>query len=179
MEFQPGEKWDYKNTNYLVLGYLLEKVSGQSYADFLQENIFRPLGMKDSGLDSSVAIVPHRASGYLPGADGIENAERVKIGGAFSAGGLYSTTEDLLRWEEGLFGGKVLRPSSLHKMTTPFKHTTLNNDYACGLIHQSRKRTTVDRLRREQHWFHFANGLLSRRRARRHRSDEPEQLCDR
>jgi len=133
LEFQPGEKWDYKNTNYLVLGYLLEKVSGQSYAAFLQENIFKPLGMNDSGLDSNVAIVPHRASGYLPGADGIENAERVNIGGALSAGGLYSTTEDLLRWEEGLFGGKVLRPSSLHKMTTPFKHTTLNNDYACGL----------------------------------------------
>ena len=133
LEFHPGEKWDYKNTNYLVLGYLLEKVSGQSYAAFLQENIFKPLGMNDSGLDSNVSIVPHRASGYLPGADGIENAERVNIGGALSAGGLYSTTEDLLRWEEGLFGGKVLRPSSLHKMTTPFKHTTLNNDYACGL----------------------------------------------
>ena len=133
LEFQPGEKWDYKNTNYLVLGYLLEKVSGQSYADFFQENIFKPLGMNDSGLDSNVAIVPHRASGYLFGADGIENAERTNISGALSAGGLYSTTEDLLRWEEGLFGGKVLRPLSLGKMTTPFTHTTLNNEYACGL----------------------------------------------
>jgi CubicO group peptidase (beta-lactamase class C family) len=133
LDFQPGEKWDYKNTNYLVLGYLLERVSGQSYADFLQENIFKPLGMNDSGLDSNVAIVPHRASGYLIGADGIENAERTNISGALSAGGLYSTTEDLLRWEEGLFGGKVLKPSSLRKMTTPLKHTTLNNEYACGL----------------------------------------------
>ena len=114
LEFQPGEKWDYKNTNYLVLGYLLEKVSGQSYADFLQENIFRPLGMNDSALDSNVAIVPHRASGYLLGADGIENAERTNISGALSAGGLYSTTDDLLRWEEGLFGGKVLKLSLIH-----------------------------------------------------------------
>jgi CubicO group peptidase (beta-lactamase class C family) len=133
LAFQPGEKWDYKNTNYLVLGYLLEKVSGQSYAEFLRENIFKPLGMNDSGLDSNVAIVPHRASGYWPGTDGIENAERPNISGALSAGGLYSTTEDLLRWEEGLFGGKLLTPASLRKMTSPFKHTTLNNDYACGL----------------------------------------------
>jgi len=145
LEFQPGEKWDYKNTNYLVLGYLLEKVSGQSYADFLQENIFKPLGMNDSGLDSNVAIVPHRASGYVPGADGIENAERPNISGALSAGGLYSTTEDLFRWEEGLFGGKVLKPLSLRKMTTPFKHTTLNNEYACGLyINHVNGRLVID-----------------------------------
>ncbi len=140
LDFQPGEKWDYKNTNYLVLGYLLEKVSGQSYADFLQENIFRPLGMNDSGLDSNVAIVPHRASGYLPGADGMENAERPNISGALSAGGLYSTTEDMLRWENGLFGGKLLTPASLRKMTTPFKH-----DYACGLyVHVVNGRQVID-----------------------------------
>jgi CubicO group peptidase (beta-lactamase class C family) len=140
LDFQPGEKWDYKNTNYLVLGYLLEKVSGQSYADFLEENIFRPLGMNDSGLDSNVAIVPHRASGYLPGAEGIENAERPNISGALSAGGLYSTTEDMLRWENGLFGGKLLTPASLRKMTTPFKH-----DYACGLyVHRVNDRRVID-----------------------------------
>jgi CubicO group peptidase (beta-lactamase class C family) len=140
LDFQPGEKWDYKNTNYLVLGYLLERVSGQSYADFLQENIFKPLGMNDSGLDSNVAIVPHRASGYLPGADGIENAERPNISGALSAGGLYSTSEDMLRWEIGLFGGKLLTPASLRKMTTAFKH-----DYACGLyVHVVNGRHVID-----------------------------------
>jgi CubicO group peptidase (beta-lactamase class C family) len=111
----------------------VEKVSGQTLADFLQENIFKPLKMIDSGLDSNVAIVPHRASGYWPGADGIENAERTKISGAFAAGGIYSSAEDLLRWEEGLFGGKVLTPASLRKMTTGFKPTPFNNEYACGL----------------------------------------------
>ena len=140
LDFQPGEKWAYKNTNYLVLGYLLERVSGQTYADFLQENIFKPLGMNDSGLDSNAAIVPHRASGYLPGADGIENAERPNISGALSAGGLYSTTEDMFRWVDGLFGGKLLTPASLRKMTTPVKH-----DYACGLyVHQVNGRQVID-----------------------------------
>jgi CubicO group peptidase (beta-lactamase class C family) len=133
LQFQPGEKWDYENTNYFALGYLLEKVSGQTLAGFLQENIFKPLGMNDSGVDSNVAIVPHRASGYWPGADGLENAKRTNISGAFAAGGIYSSAEDLLRWEDGLFGGKVLTPASLRKMTTGFKHTTLNNEYACGL----------------------------------------------
>ena len=138
--FQPGEKWDYENTNYLLLGYLLEKVSGQSYADFLRENIFKPLGMNDSGVDSNVAIVPHRASGYWPGADGVENAERTNISGALSAGGIYSTTDDMLRWIEGLFGGKLLRLESLRKMTTPFKH-----DYACGLyVHRVNDRLVID-----------------------------------
>jgi CubicO group peptidase (beta-lactamase class C family) len=132
LDFQPGGKWDYKNHNYFVLGRLVERVSGQSYADFLQENIFKPLGMNDSGLSSVVAIIPHRASGYWPAAEGMENAERLNFSGAALAvapsGGIYSTTEDMLRWENGLFGGKLLTAASLRKMTTPFKH-----DYACGL----------------------------------------------
>lgn len=129
LDFQPGEKWDYTNLGYMVLGYLVEKVSGQSYPDFLEQNIFKPLGMNDSGVNSNAAIIPHRATGYWPGADGMENAERPEFTGAgLASGGIFSTTEDLLRWEQGLFGGKLLTPASLHKMTTPFKH-----DYACGL----------------------------------------------
>jgi CubicO group peptidase (beta-lactamase class C family) len=139
--FSPTSRWTfsrakngtYSNLGYDVLGYLLEKVSGQTYADFLQENIFKPLGMNDSGYDSNITIIPRHASGYWPGADGIENAERPIQNLAFSAGGLYSTTEDLLRWEEGLFGGKVLTPVSVRKMTTPFKQTIFKNGYACAL----------------------------------------------
>jgi hypothetical protein len=112
----------------ILLGYLLEKISGQSYSDFVQQNIFTPLGMKDSGYDSNSAVIAHRAAGYAPGKDGPVNASFVHMSIPFSAGALYSTTEDLLRWEQGLFGGKVLKPESLAKMTTPFKQ-----DYAFGL----------------------------------------------
>jgi CubicO group peptidase (beta-lactamase class C family) len=128
LNFQSGKRWAYSNLGYIVLGYLLEKISGQTYEEFVQQNIFKPLGMNDSGLLSFVTLIPHRASGYWPGANGIENAERWDPRIGFSAGSLYSTTEDLLRWEEGLFGGKLLTPASLRKMTTPFK-----SDYACGL----------------------------------------------
>src|SRR6476660_2833586 len=128
LEFEPGTKWNYSNSGYVLLGYLIEKISGQSYIDFLQQNIFTPLGMKDSGYDSNSTVIAHRAAGYAPGKDGPENAGFVHMSIPFSAGALYSTTEDLLRWEQGLFGGKVLKPESLVKMTTPFKQ-----DYAFGL----------------------------------------------
>ena len=141
LDFQPGEQWAYTNLGYIVLGYLIERISGQTYEDFVQQNIFKPLGMKDSGMFSFVNVIPRRASGYWPGSEGMENADRsfdTRIG--FSAGSLYSTTEDLLRWEEGLFGGKVLSAASLRKMTTPFK-----NDYACGLyVHHVNSRAVIE-----------------------------------
>ncbi len=128
LDFDPGTKWNYSNSGYVLLGYLIEKVSGQTYQQFLQENIFTPLGMKDSGLDSNSRIIPQHASGYSSGKDGPENAGFINMTIPFSAGSLYSTTLDLLKWEQGLFGGKVLSTKSLTEMTTPFK-----SNYAFGL----------------------------------------------
>jgi CubicO group peptidase (beta-lactamase class C family) len=129
LDFQPGEKYSYSNSGYIVLGYLVEKLSGETYEKFLQENIFAPLGMNDSGYDSNTALIPHRAEGYAPNpAGGILNADYTDMTVPFSAGALYSTTEDMLRWEKGLYGGKLLKPESLVMMTTPFK-----NNYAFGL----------------------------------------------
>jgi len=129
LDFAPGEKWSYSNSGYVLLGYLVEKISGESYERFVQGNIFTPLGMKDSGYDSNSAIIPRRAAGYSPGPDGPVNAGFINMTVPLSAGGLYSTTDDLLRWEQGLFGGKLLSSAALQKMTTPFKE-----DYACGLM---------------------------------------------
>ncbi len=129
LDFQPGENMSYSNSGYVLLGYLIEKIGSESYEKFVQENIFTPLGMKDSGYDSNSVIIPHRAAGYSPGPNGPVNAGFINMTVPLSAGGLYSTTEDLLRWEQGLFGGKLLSSASLQKMTTPFK-----NDYACGLV---------------------------------------------
>ncbi len=128
LDFAPGEKWSYSNSGYVLLGYLLETITGESYEKFVRENIFEPLGMKDSGYDSNSAVIARRAAGYAPGEKGPRNAGFINMTIPFSAGSLYSTTEDLLKWEQGLFGGKVLGAASLATMTTPFK-----NDYACGL----------------------------------------------
>ena len=96
--------------------------------------------MKDSGYDSNSAIIMHRASGYSPGQDGPENTGYINMTVPFSAGALYSTTGDLLRWEQGLFGGKVLSPASLEKMTTPYKE-----NYACGLtVHTTNGRKVIE-----------------------------------
>jgi CubicO group peptidase (beta-lactamase class C family) len=128
LEFEPGTKWNYSNSGYVLLGYLIEKISGQKYSEFVQQNIFTPLGMKDSGYDSNSAVIAHRAAGYSRSPNGPVNTGYIDMTIPFSAGALYSTTEDLLRWEQGLFGGKVLTAASLAKMTTPFKQ-----DYAFGL----------------------------------------------
>jgi CubicO group peptidase (beta-lactamase class C family) len=128
LDFQPGEKYRYSNAGYYLLGFLIEKISGQNYGSFLRQNIFKPLGMNESGYDSPSEIIHHRASGYHIAKSEPENSDYYDVTLRFSAGGIYSTTEDLLRWEEGLLGNKLLSSASLKKMTTPFK-----DDYACGL----------------------------------------------
>ncbi|GFE84216.1 hypothetical protein GCM10011487_62160 [Steroidobacter agaridevorans] len=135
LEFAPGDKMAYSNSGYLLLGYVIEKASGMSYADFVQTNIFTPLGMKDSGYDSNASIIPRRAAGYTRSGESLVNADFVHMSIPHAAGGLYSTTEDLLRWQRQLYGGKLLSDASLTKMTTPFK-----NDYALGLAVQTGKR---------------------------------------
>lgn len=128
LEFEPGEKYNYSNSGYVLLGHLIEKISGESYEAFLQKNIFTPLGMKDSGYDSNSVVIARRAAGYSPGPNGPVNSGFIDMSVPHGAGALYSTTEDLLRWEQGLFGGKLLSAASLTKMTAPFK-----GNYAFGL----------------------------------------------
>lgn len=128
LDFQPGEKWSYSNSGFIVLSAIVEKVSGQSYAAFLADNIFKPLGMADTGYDTHAAVLPHRASGYAPSAAGPVNADYIDMSIPQGAGGLYSTTRDLLKWETALFGGRLLKPESLRAMITPYK-----NNYALGV----------------------------------------------
>ena len=132
LEFKPGSQFSYSSSGFILLGCLIEKVSGESYEEFIKKNIFLPLGMKDSGYDSNAAVIEQRASGYHPGPEGLINAEYAHMSVPFSAGALYSTSEDLLRWEQGLFGGKMLSDKSLSKMITPFIGTHVCG-YACGL----------------------------------------------
>jgi CubicO group peptidase (beta-lactamase class C family) len=120
LDFAPGAGMKYSNSGYAVLGYLIEQVSGEPYQQFIGENLLTPLHMDDTGYDSSSAVIPRRAAGYVQGPMGLENAAFVHMTMLYSAAGLYSTTRDLLRWQRGLFGGKILSPESLRKMTTPY-----------------------------------------------------------
>ena len=128
LDFQPGERWSYSNSGYVLLTAIIEAVGGQPYARFVQENLFQPLGMADSGYDDRAAVLPRRAAGYSRGPGGVVNAEYLDMSIPQGAGGLYSTTRDLLKWEQGLFGGRLLKPESLAELTRPGL-----NDYALGL----------------------------------------------
>lgn len=128
LEFQPGERWAYSNSGYVLATAVIEKVSGRSYADFVAENLFQPLGMADSGYDRHQTILSRRASGYTPGPNGVVNADYVDMSVPQGAGALYSTTHDLRKWEEGLFGGRLLNAASMAELMRPGL-----NHYALGL----------------------------------------------
>jgi D-alanyl-D-alanine carboxypeptidase len=126
LEFEPGTKYAYNNTGYVLLGYIIEKVSGQDYATYMRTHIFEPLGMQNSGYDSHTTILKKRVRGYSP--DG-KNAAYLDMSLPFSAGALYSTVDDLLIWDQALTSGKLVSKESYEKMFTP----VLNN-YAYGWV---------------------------------------------
>lgn len=129
LEFEPGTKWKYDNTGYIFLGVIVEKVSGEKYADYLKKHIFGPLGMDDSGYDDTKTILKNRASGYQPSANGFANADYLDMSLPYAAGSLYSTVRDLYRWDRALYTEKVLTKESLGKMFTPVK-----NNYGFGVM---------------------------------------------
>jgi CubicO group peptidase (beta-lactamase class C family) len=121
LQFALGEKYAYSNSGYYLLGTIIERASGKSYADFLQENIFTPLGMKHSGYDNPVRIIKNRAAGYARTSDGFINAAPISMSTAYAAGALYSTVEDLLLWDQALYTEKLVSRKSLDEAFTPFK----------------------------------------------------------
>lgn len=120
-DFDPGTKWSYDNSGYVLLGYIVEKVSGQSYGDFLRENFFQPLGMTNTGVCRANFDLPHEALGYDLETNGFEPALNTNPSSFGGAGALYSTVEDLYRWNEGIFNGRVLDAVSLQTAFTPVK----------------------------------------------------------
>jgi len=129
LEFEPGSKFEYSNANYEVLGMVIEKVSGGTYESLLRARLLDPLGMTDTGLDTDELVLPKRAEGYMRQRNRLVVARPESLSIPWAAGSMYSTTGDLLKWERGLFGGKVLSEESLKRMTTPGL-----GDYGLGLF---------------------------------------------
>lgn len=120
MEFAPGEKWNYNNSGYVLLGAIIEKVSGQTYEDFLVKNIFEPLGMKDTYYDNTLRIIPRRVSGYSKTQTGYQNAEYLSMTQPHAAGSLMSTVDDLAKWNAALMTDKLLKQETLKRAWTPY-----------------------------------------------------------
>lgn len=114
LAFPPGTQWEYSSSGYILLGVIIEQVSGQSYEAFLQENIFTPLGMNDTGYEHDAATL---ATGY---ANATTVADPIAMSIPFAAGGLYSTVEDLYRWEQALDTDELLPQPLLDLLFTPY-----------------------------------------------------------
>jgi CubicO group peptidase (beta-lactamase class C family) len=119
LEFTPGSKFEYDNSGYFLLGSIIEKVTGKKYEEALQERIFKPLGMHNSGYDHSEPLMEHRAAGYEHGKDGFVNAEYLDMSIPYAAGSLYSTVEDLYLWDQALYTEKLLSKELKAQMWTP------------------------------------------------------------
>ncbi len=124
MEFDPGEKWKYNNSGYIILGHIIEEVSGKPYAEFVSENIFKPLGMKSSYYGSMTQLIPNRATGYSPVESGWRNADYLSLTLPYAAGSLMSSVDDMLLWHKAVHNNKLIKPES---RALAFTNTTLNN----------------------------------------------------
>ncbi len=135
LDFSPGEKLSYSSSGYILLGYVIEKVSGKPYIQFLQENIFTPLHMASTGFEArSIAPILYAtrledepitdtlyATGYTPDGEGSSfPADHVDTSVLYSAGGLYSTVEDLYRWDQALYTNKLVSQETLATIFTPY-----------------------------------------------------------
>lgn len=119
-DFAPGEAWSYSNSGYVLLGAIIEKVSGMRYADFIQERIFTPLGMTHSYYDDPTQLIPGRAAGYTQTADGFQNAEYMSMSHAYAAGALASSVDDLARWDAALYSDQLVSQATLRRAFTSY-----------------------------------------------------------
>lgn len=119
---KPGEVFNYNNSGYYLLGMIVEKVTGEKFADYVRKNLFTPLGMNNTNFDDQATIVKDRASSYSLSDDKIfYNAYYTNMKTLFSIGGMYSTVDDLLKWQKSFLNRKLLSASSINEVLQPGK----------------------------------------------------------
>lgn len=163
LDFDPGRRWSYSNTGFIVLGRVVERVSGKPFGEFLRDRILKPLGMDHTVFDPKDAD-PGLARGYTAFALGPpEPAKREATGWIHAAGGLYTTPSDLAKWDVALVSGKVLKPESYRLMTTPRELADGRvRDYGCGIAVGRRRGETVLRHSGAVSGFLTYNAVVSR-----------------
>ena len=120
-EFKAGDKWVYRNTNYLLLGVIIHRVAGRFYGDYLHDQIFAPLGMKSTRIISDRDVIPDRAAGYEIEGGVLKNQDFVSpTFNSTADGALYFNVVDLEKWDRALYGTTLLTKASLERMWTPF-----------------------------------------------------------
>lgn len=124
VDFAPGEKFEYNNSGYVVLGYIIEQVSGQTYEDFMKKNIFEKAGMTHSYYATDRQVIPKRAYGYHQKEHGFVNKTVISFSVPFSSGSLMSTVDDMLKWQQALNQNILLNQAETKKAFQKYK---LNN----------------------------------------------------
>lgn len=133
-EFTPGDRYEYSNPAYELLALIVERVSGQTFAEFLRERVFEPAGMDDSLVfDHTEPEIANRVYGYEPTADGFRLHDFNQLNHVVGAGGVYATLEDFIAWDRALYEDEIVSEKALHEA---FKRHKLNNgdeiDYGFG-----------------------------------------------
>ncbi len=118
LHFKPGTKWEYSNTNYALLGRVVEIASGMTWQRYVRTHIFAPAGMRESGFMREEAHIADMATGYTQYHGHLHPTSNF-VGWAFSAGAIVSTASDLAKWDAALLGGKLVNAADLHAMLTP------------------------------------------------------------
>ena len=122
LDFAPGKRWSYSNTGYILLGIIAQKASGRSYLDILKTDVFAPLGMSTARGISDRDIVPNRAAGYEPVKGELKNQDFVSpTMNATADGSLYTSLNDMIAWDRGVMGGKVLSDTSWRQVFAPVR----------------------------------------------------------
>ena len=127
LEFTPGSKFKYSNSGYILLGCIVEKVSGKDYATYIRESLLEPNGLSNSGFEEGLAVIPSYAHGYSRDGSKLIRAKYRNINNTQASGGLYSTVEDLYKWD------RVLRSDELLSQEVKDRHYSIENaPYSCG-----------------------------------------------
>jgi len=133
MRFTPGAKWEYSNSGYFLLGYIIEKITGKPYSEYLNENFFKPLGMSNSLYANDIKIIKNRVGAYTLGDNGFENSQARNITHVYSAGAIQSTVEDFFKWHQAVHSHKLIKKESLDKALSRYKLTDgKETDYGFG-----------------------------------------------
>ena len=121
LDFEPGSAFAYSNSGYFLLGVIIERVTSKPYAQVLREKIFTPVGMAHTGYDSTATLLSQRAAGYDKSSTGYVNTPYLDMSIPYASGSLYSTVEDLYRWDQALYTTQLLSDSSKAKMFSPYR----------------------------------------------------------
>jgi len=120
LEFEPNTKYNYSNSNFFLLGYIIEQVSGKTYQQYLKENIFEPAGLNSTYYDSQTQIIPYRTNGYSFSDGKYLNTDFISMSLVYSAGALLSNVSDLFKWHQALYNGQIIKKEIFLKAITPY-----------------------------------------------------------